>query len=186
MNRTCALTFIILGGLYAGVVNAADAAGRPVAPVASSETGLQSSTTAQHPMAGAVISVHEAEMASAVVVACVARTQWAKDVREHESPSATTDTVIGYCASAPDSGVLDDARRNIDSENEELESVLTTARPLRVELQPGPRACVAGLGALYWGIRHPSHAWRVILPIPPADDSTGDVPCKPYGPLGMQ
>jgi hypothetical protein len=125
-------------------------------------------------------------MASSAVAACVARTQWAKDVREHEPPSPSTDAVIGYCAPAPDSGVLDDARRGIDSENEVLESVLTTARPLRLELQPGPGACVAGLGALYWGIHHPSHAWRVILPIPPADDSTGDLPCKPDGHWGMQ
>ena len=51
------------------------------------------------------------------------------------------------------------------SESDGTEAVDIAAAPLRLEessdMQPPP----AGIGSLYWAVRHPTQAWRILLPI---------------------
>ena len=51
------------------------------------------------------------------------------------------------------------------SESDETEAVDIAAAPSRPEesadMQPPP----AGIGSLYWAVRHPTQAWRILLPI---------------------
>jgi hypothetical protein len=53
----------------------------------------------------------------------------------------------------------------IISESDEIAAVAIAAAALRVEESPDIQPPPAGIGSLYWAVRHPTQAWRIVLPI---------------------
>jgi hypothetical protein len=51
------------------------------------------------------------------------------------------------------------------SDSDEGEAATIAAAPLRLDETPDTRPSLAGIASLYWAVRHPTHAWRVFLPI---------------------
>jgi hypothetical protein len=51
------------------------------------------------------------------------------------------------------------------SESDEIAAVAIAAVPLPPEESPEIQPPPAGIGSLYWAIRHPTQAWRIVLPI---------------------
>ena len=59
------------------------------------------------------------------------------------------------------------------SPDNQLPEVEVEARaPLRAQQEPLRSQIPLGLAAIVWGIRHPSEAWRIFLPIPSGTDRT--------------
>jgi hypothetical protein len=51
------------------------------------------------------------------------------------------------------------------SEFDETEAVNIAAAPLRPGENPDIKLPPAGIGSLYWAVRHPTRAWRILLPV---------------------
>jgi hypothetical protein len=53
----------------------------------------------------------------------------------------------------------------ISADPEEAEAVAIAAAPLLPGERPDTQPALAGIASLYWAVRHPTGAWRVLLPI---------------------
>jgi hypothetical protein len=63
------------------------------------------------------------------------------------------------------------------SDSDEAEAVTVAAARLLIDEEPDRRRSLAGIASLYWAVRHPPEAWRVLLPIQlDGDDSKGENP----------
>jgi hypothetical protein len=57
------------------------------------------------------------------------------------------------------------------SDSDEAQAVAVVAASLPPKESSNTYLSLAGIGSLYWAARHPSQAWRVLLPMEPGDDS---------------
>jgi hypothetical protein len=57
------------------------------------------------------------------------------------------------------------------ADSDEAEAVTLAAAPLLLEESPDTHPSLGGIASLYWAARHPTLAWRVILPVQLADDT---------------
>ena len=56
------------------------------------------------------------------------------------------------------------------SNSDEAEGVTIAAAPFRVEEEPDAQPPPGGIASLYWAARHPTQAWRILLPLQVAAD----------------
>ena len=53
----------------------------------------------------------------------------------------------------------------VTTESDEIAAIAIAAAPLLSEESPDIQPPPAGIGSLYWAVRHPTQAWRIVLPI---------------------
>lgn len=69
---------------------------------------------------------------------------------------------------------LQEFAASADSDDEEPVTIVSA--PLRREEEPDTHPSVAGIASLYWAARHPTQAWRVLLPIQlDGDDASAEI-----------
>jgi hypothetical protein len=70
---------------------------------------------------------------------------------------------VGNCADAPhDTPGIATAS---SAESDQAETIAISVAP-RMPENPDTRPTVTGIASLYWAVRHPAQAWRVLLPVP--------------------
>jgi hypothetical protein len=66
--------------------------------------------------------------------------------------------------------VLESATSDADSQEVEDISVIDASAP--AEETPDLHVSRTGIGSVYWAVRHPAEAWRVVIPVTPDSDSS--------------
>jgi hypothetical protein len=54
---------------------------------------------------------------------------------------------------------------SVTIESDEIAAIAIAGAPLLPEESPDVQPPSAGIGSLYWAVRHPTQAWRIFLPI---------------------